>query len=131
MQPESPSPYCSQETWVSTLLHAFNGPSSDVESTFFQLYNRATAITVDGNPYNFDTFVAHVVQLRSIIAVDFALESHCFLRDGNLFAEKHTLAATMREGGGERVEVEGYIFGELGEDGRALWVDEQTRTGSG
>ncbi|KAK4448915.1 hypothetical protein QBC34DRAFT_100869 [Podospora aff. communis PSN243] len=129
MQPPSPDPYSSQEAWTSTLLHAFNGPDSDVESTFLKLYTRDTAITIDGKLYTFESFLEHVMQLRSI-AVDFVLDSHCFLRDGNKFAEKHTLTATLR-GDGNKAQVEGYVFGELGENGKAVWVDEATRTVQG
>ncbi|KAK0750827.1 hypothetical protein B0T18DRAFT_401138 [Schizothecium vesticola] len=120
------NPYTSKEAWTRTLLQALNGPDSDVEPTFLKLYTRDTTITLDGKSYTLESFLTHVMQLRSI-AVDFELNSHCFLRDGNLFAEKHTLAGTMREGGA-RVEVEGYIFGEIDESGKAGWVDEQTRT---
>jgi len=120
------SPYTSKEAWTATILQAFNGPDEDVESTFLKLYTRETAINIDGKTYDFAAFLAHAMHIRSITA-SVELNSHCFLRDGNMFAEKHTLMATMKQDG-PPVVVEAYLFGEIGEDGRAVWVDEQPRT---
>ena len=119
-------PYSSKEAWVATLQSAFNGPQEDVEPTMLKLYTKETKITIDGKSYDWDAFMANVAWVRDVSSkVD--INSHCFLRDGNLFAEKHTLTATMKSDG-PPVTVEGYIFGELGDDGKALWVDEQPRT---
>jgi hypothetical protein len=122
---EHTAPYFSKEAWTATILHAFNGPDEDVESTFLKLYTKDTLIKIDGKSYNFEAFLAHAMHIRNITS-GVELDSHCFLRDGNLFAEKHTLSATMKEDG-VRVVVEAYLFGELDADGKAVWVDEQTR----
>jgi hypothetical protein len=120
------NPYSSKEAWTATILEAFNGPAETVESTFLKLYTRDTVIKIDGKTYDFDSFLAHAMGIRSI-ATNVELTSHCFLRDGNLFAEKHTLTATMRQDG-TSVTAEAYLFGELGADSKAVWVDEQVRT---
>ncbi|KAK3349700.1 hypothetical protein B0T25DRAFT_548747 [Lasiosphaeria hispida] len=120
------TPYSSKEAWTATILQAFNGPDENVESTFLKLYTRDTAIKMDGKTYDFAAFLAHAMYIRSI-AASVELKSHCFLRDANMFAEKHTFMATMKQDG-TRVTVEAYLFGELDADSKAIWVDEQPRT---
>lgn len=120
------SPYSSKEAWTATILQAFNGPHEDVEATFLKLYTKDTSFKIDGKTYDYAAFLEYAMQIRSM-ATDVELTSHCFLRDGNLFAEKHTLTATMKQDG-TRVVVEAYLFAELDADERAIWVDEQPRT---
>ncbi|KAK3315639.1 hypothetical protein B0H66DRAFT_565687 [Apodospora peruviana] len=122
----TPSPYSSKEAWTATILEAFNGPDETVESTFLKLYTRDTIIKMDGKTYDFAAFLTQAMYFRSI-AVSFDLKSQCFLRDGNMFAEKHTFIATMKQDG-TRAAVEAYLFAELDADSKAIWVDEQPRT---
>ena len=126
MAPSASSPYSSKEGFTATLLHAFNGPESEVKPTFLTLYNEDTVVKMNGATYSFDEFLAHVANVRGLLT-NFEIESHAFLRDGNMVAEKHTLKATRKEDG-KSVGAEGYIFGELNDEGRAVWVDEQART---
>ncbi|KAK5658112.1 hypothetical protein OQA88_2668 [Cercophora sp. LCS_1] len=120
------NPYSSKEAWTATILQAFNGPDDEVEATFLKLYTKSTSFKIDGKTYDYPAFLEYAKQIRSI-AANVELTSHCFLRDGNLFAEKHTLVATTKQDG-TRVMVEAYLFAEIGADGRAVWVDEQPRT---
>lgn len=126
MPPSPPSPYSSKERFTATLLHAFNGPDSEVKPTFLTLYNEDTILKINGTIYSFDEFLAHVANVRRLLT-NFEIKSHAFLRDGNMVAEKHTLRATRKEDG-KLVGAEGYIFGELNDGGRAFWVDEQARS---
>ncbi|KAK1749402.1 hypothetical protein QBC47DRAFT_395852 [Echria macrotheca] len=120
------NPYSSKKTWAAALLHAFNGPDDEIEEAFLALYNKHTVFNINGETYSFEKFLVHVASVRNILA-NFKIESHCFLRDGNMFAEKHTLTATRKEDG-MQVGAEGYVFGELDGGSRAIWVDEQART---
>jgi hypothetical protein len=120
------NPYASKEAWTAAILRALTGPEEEVESTFLTLYTKETDIKIDGKTYDFPGFLANAAHVRSISS-DIELKSHCFLRDGNFFAEKHTLTATLKHDG-SKIAVEGYIFGELNDDNKAVWVDEQPRT---
>ena len=120
------NPYSSKEAWLATLHSAFNGPQEQVESTFLKLYTKETVIKMDGKTYDWDAFMAHVAWIRDV-ASNIEIKSHCFLRDGNMLADKHTLTATMKNDAPD-VVVEAYLFGELDDDGKAVWVDEQART---
>jgi hypothetical protein len=56
---------------------------------------------------------------------DVRITPHYFLRDGALFASKHTSSATTADGTRQQAEV--LCMGELNSEGKAFWLEEMVR----
>jgi hypothetical protein len=118
------SPYASKEAWAATIERAFNNPESELEGTILSLYAKDVTITVNGNVMKWDTFLPDVKEIRARTA-SVRVTSHHFLRDGKMFAERHTVIGTGIDGS-ER-QVEAMCIGQLDDEGKAIWQEEITR----
>ena len=70
-----------------------------------------------------DSFARHAGKLREIIASG-KIEVHDELRDGNLYATRHRVLLSKRNG--EKVDMEVYMFAETDESGRFIRIEEAT-----
>lgn len=116
--------YSDKETWVAAVSKIFNGPESEIEASALALYTTDVTITANGSTMNMAGFITYVKNIRNI-APSVEITSHYFLRDGNLFADKHTVIGTGPDG--SITQVENLVIGELNEEGRCFWIEEQSR----
>ncbi|WP_330331265.1 nuclear transport factor 2 family protein [Streptomyces sp. NBC_00536] len=77
----------------------------------------------DGTWADRDGFVAHIAHLRTVLAGG-SVEVHEELTDGTLYADRHTVRATKKDGSTVRMEV--YVFAEFAPDGRFRRIEETT-----
>ncbi|MHC3774483.1 nuclear transport factor 2 family protein [Pantoea agglomerans] len=70
-----------------------------------------------------DSFARHARKLREII-VSGKIEVHDELREGNLYATRHRVLCTKRNG--EKVDMEVYMFAETDNLGRFIRIEEAT-----
>ncbi|MGW6688369.1 nuclear transport factor 2 family protein [Streptomyces sp. NPDC054961] len=68
-------------------------------------------------------FLEHIAHLRTVVAGG-TLEVHDELSDGRLYADRHTVHVTKKDG--STVSTEVYLFGEFAPDGRFRRVEETT-----
>jgi hypothetical protein len=73
-------------------------------------------------------FAEHIAHLRKVVSTG-SLQVHEELRDGPIYAERHTIAVTRTDGSEVRTEV--YVFGECAPDGRFRRIEETTLMLSG
>ncbi|MFG2977012.1 nuclear transport factor 2 family protein [Streptomyces sp. NPDC048331] len=69
------------------------------------------------------SFTQHMTRLRSLIRSGH-IEVHDEVRDGTLYADRHTVTLVHEDGHTSRTEV--YLFAHLSPDGRFRRVDETT-----
>ncbi|WP_230624270.1 nuclear transport factor 2 family protein, partial [Pantoea ananatis] len=70
-----------------------------------------------------DSFSQHARKLREIISFG-KIEVHDELRDGNLYATRHRVLCTKRNG--DEVEMEVYFFAETDDSGLFVRIEEAT-----
>ncbi|MFE6050439.1 nuclear transport factor 2 family protein [Kitasatospora sp. NPDC056446] len=68
-------------------------------------------------------FADHIAHLRTLVA-DGRVEVHEELRDGDRYADRHTVHLTKKDGSTVRTEV--YVFADLAPDGRFSRLEETT-----
>jgi len=78
---------------------------------------------IDGKWDDRAGFLAHITHLRDVVAVG-VVEVHEELRNGSLYADRHTVTITKADGSTVRMEV--YLFGEQAADGRFRRIEETT-----
>lgn len=99
-----------------------------LEETVARYFAPGYTQLTDGVPAGYDEFVAHIRLLRSRCA-EGRIVMERFVRDGETFADQHTVAVTKLDGGTLTAEV--YVFGEVDGDGRLRWLEEVTRITAG
>ncbi|KAK1255612.1 hypothetical protein MKX07_007871 [Trichoderma sp. CBMAI-0711] len=121
------SPFTNKDSFAAAISTAFNCPDSDVETSLLNLYTRDSIIIVNQNRMSWEKFVPYIEAIRArTMSVD--VECHHFIRDGNMFAERHTARGTGKDG--TTTEVEAFTMGELNEEGKAIWLEEIAILGS-
>ena len=121
----STSPYISQATWAAAINHLFNGPESEVEATLSRLYSKDCVVRRKGDRLSWAAIYAQVMKIRQQIN-SIQITSQRWVRNGSLFAEKHTVVAAYKNGKGGMSEV--MMMCGLNDDGTAAWLDEMSRT---
>ena len=116
--------YANKEAWVAAVSKLFNGPESEIEDSILALYTADVTVTANGSSMKMADFIAYVQNIRNI-AASVEIKSHVFLRDGNLFADKHTVIGTGHDG--SKTQAENLVIGELNEEGKCFWIEEQSR----
>jgi len=116
--------YSNKEAWIAAVSKLFNGPESEIQDRILALYAPNVTATVNGSSMKMANLIAYVKNIRNI-AVSVEITSHCFLRDGNFFADKHTVIGTGHDG--SKTQAENLIIGELNEEGKCFWIEEQSR----
>ncbi|KAL6857318.1 Metallo-hydrolase/oxidoreductase [Trichoderma novae-zelandiae] len=106
-----PSPFTNKDTFVAAIHAAFNCPDSDLEKSILHLYTKQSLIT----------FVPYIKAIRArTTSVD--VECHHLIRDGSMFAERHTAIGTGKDG--TMTKAEALLMGEVNEEGKAIWLEE-------
>ncbi|MER5637399.1 nuclear transport factor 2 family protein [Kitasatospora sp. NPDC002227] len=82
----------------------------------------------DGSWADRDAFAEHIAHLRTLVA-EGRIEVHDELRDGDRYADRHTVHLVKHDGAAVSVEV--YVFAELAQDGRFRRIEETTLMLSG
>jgi len=116
--------YPNKEVWAAAILKVFNGPESEIEENVLKLYSRDVTVTANGTSMKFDGFLEYVKSIRAQ-ATSVSVVPHYFLRDGNLFADKHTTIGTLHDG--SKTRFESLLIGELNEEGKCFWIEEISR----
>jgi hypothetical protein len=116
--------YSNKEAWVTAVSKIFNGPESEIEDNILALYTPDVSVTANGSLMTMAELTAYINTIRST-AVSVEITSHYFLRDGNLFADKHTVIGIGHDGSKTQVEV--LVIGQLNEEGKCFWIEEASR----
>ncbi|MFD9888612.1 nuclear transport factor 2 family protein [Amycolatopsis sp. NPDC059027] len=82
----------------------------------------------DGTWADRDGFLEHIAHLREVVASG-SVQVHEELTDGKLYADRHTIDVTKKDGGTVSTEV--YVFAEFAPDGRFRRIEETTLMLSG
>lgn len=113
---------------LTELLTAFTVDivhSRDDAETVVDRYHTPDVVQFsDGRRFEREQLVAHVHPVRKNL-VDFEIEVHDSVRDGDRVAARYTLHAEMRRG--RRVRTEIHAFADFAEDGRLRRVHQLTR----
>ncbi|PTB70163.1 Metallo-hydrolase/oxidoreductase [Trichoderma citrinoviride] len=117
----TPSAFTNKDTFAAAIHAAFNCPDSDLEARILDLYTRQSLITVNENRMSWKDFVPYVKAIRAR-RTSVEIQCHHFIRDGNMFAERHTASGTGKDG--TITKAEALLMGELNEEGKAIWVEE-------
>ena len=118
------NPYSNKEAWVAAVSKIFNGPESEMEDNIHALYAADVTVTANGSSMKMTELIAYIKNIRNM-APTVEITSHCFLRDGNFFADKHTVVGIGHDG--SKTQVENLVVGELNEEGKCFWIEEQSR----
>lgn len=117
-----------QAQGLTELLTAFTVDivhSRDDAETIVDRYHAPDVVQYsDGKRFERDQLIAHVHPVRKNL-VDFRIELHDAVRDGDRVAARYTLHAEMRRG--RRVRTEIHAFADFAEDGRLRRVHQLTR----
>lgn len=95
-----------------------------LEETIARYFAPEYTQLTDGVMSDYDLFTEHIRTLRRrVIGGTVVVER--LVRDGSRFADRHAL--TMTTTAGAQIRSELYMFGEVANDGRLLWVEELSR----
>ncbi|KAM0257762.1 hypothetical protein ACHAQJ_004213 [Trichoderma viride] len=115
------SPFSSKEAFGAAIEKAFNSPDSELESRILDLYTKDSIITVNRNRMTWDEFLPYIKAIRNrTMSVD--IKPHHFVRDGNMFAERHSAYGHGKDG--KETQAEAMLMGELNEEGKVIWLEE-------
>lgn len=125
---DSKTTYTSGENWASAIEQMYSGPESAVKNIVQSLWAKDCAITIMGNKMTRDALLGYIKSIRDGHSA-IRIRSERWVRDGNLFAEKHH--ATGYGNDGTVTEGEVWVMGELNSDGKAIMFEEIMRLISG
>ncbi|MGN6125323.1 MAG: hypothetical protein ACTHON_02060 [Humibacter sp.] len=110
---------------ISAALHdLINDQELSVEDALDRHFRPEYRQSTNGDWIDRATFAEQMTQLRTF--VDHAeIEVVAELTQGDIYAERHVLTATQRDGGTASQEV--FLFGEIAEDGRFASLEELVR----
>ena len=112
---------------MTTIAAALNDllftPDLPVEEAIDRHFAPGYRQRTDGSWDDRAGFTAHMTHLRSLVAHG-EVEVHEELRNGSLYADRHTVTVTKTDGSTVRMEV--YLFGEQAADGRFCRIEETT-----
>lgn len=115
------SPFSGKDAFAAAVAAAYNSTDSELESKILNLYTKDSVITVNQNRMAWDEFLPYVKAIRAR-TTSVEVKSHHFVRDGNMFSERHTAFGTGKDG--TKTRAEAMLMGELNEDGKAIWLEE-------
>lgn len=109
---------------INTVLdEIINQQEIPLEKILDHYFNASYRQRTDNEWEDLDGFVHHARKLREIIAFG-EVKVLDELRSGNLYATRHRVLCTKRDG--ELVDMEVYMFAEMDEAGKFLRVEEAT-----
>jgi hypothetical protein len=111
----------SKEAYEKHLNDSFAVGDEEFDNLFKAAFSPELEMIFGGQPRNFDDMYNSLKGLRTRIASS-KVKVLYFLRDGNIFAERHSVESTGKDG--KITIVEAYCFGEADEQGRIRKVDE-------
>ncbi len=124
-----PEPDVSAAAFIEELLNdVMLKPSGDLRVVADKYFSPQYRQRTDGEWLSRSEFLEHAAHLRSLL-VEASVVIHQALRDGNQISSRHTVRATKQDGG--QVESDVYLFGELDDQDRFLYIDELTRMVAG
>ncbi|MET9697049.1 nuclear transport factor 2 family protein [Streptomyces sp. NPDC006529] len=120
----SSSTHAPARTDIATALgELLFSPESDLHEVADRHFAPGYRQRTDGAWADRAGFLEHIAHLRTVVA-EGSVEVHEELTDGTLYADRHTVRATKKDGSTVRMEV--YLFGEFAPDGRFLRIEETT-----
>lgn len=112
-----------KETFQAALNSFFSGKPKKTEADLARICHPSFTLTAEHEAMNFPGFVKHMTWLReNLPANSVSLTITQFLVDGNQRADRHSSTTTMPDGTVRGAET--YLFAEVADDGRLLWVKE-------
>jgi hypothetical protein len=102
--------------------------SHPLESTIDRYFTPDYTQRTDGEIASRAGFAEHIAALRALTAHGSVTVCEVVV-DGNRIADRHEVTVTRHDGSTSQLEV--YLFGEVGSDGRLRRVDEITRAING
>ncbi|MFI5984489.1 nuclear transport factor 2 family protein [Streptomyces sp. NPDC051555] len=118
-----------QNTDISTALaDLLFAPELDLQIAVDRHFAPDYRQRTDGSWADRAEFTAHIAHLRTVLAGG-SVEVHEELTNGTLYADRHTVRATKKDGSTVHMEV--YLFGEFAADGRFRRIEETTLMLSG
>ncbi|KAL7948166.1 beta-lactamase-like protein [Trichoderma barbatum] len=115
------TPFSSTGSVAAALESAFSCPDASLEATLLSIYTQQTIITVNQKRMAWEEFLTYIKAIRSR-TTSVEIKSHYFLRDGNMFSERHSAYGHGKDG--TKTHAEAMLMGELNEDGKAIWLEE-------
>jgi hypothetical protein len=112
-----------KETFQAALNSFFSGKPEETEADLTRICHPSFRLTAENEDLDFPGFVKHMHWLRENLepnAVSLTITQ--FLVDGNQRADRHSSTSKMPDGTVRGAET--YLFAEVADDGRLLWVKE-------
>ncbi|CAK7200774.1 hypothetical protein SEUCBS139899_003473 [Sporothrix eucalyptigena] len=112
-----------KETFQVALNSLFNGKPDETETDLARICHPTFRLTAEKEDLDFPGFVKHIRWLRENLPVNsVSLTITQFLVDGNQRADRHSSTTVMPDGQVRGAET--FLFAEIADDGRLLWVRE-------
>ncbi|KAL1903361.1 hypothetical protein Sste5346_000647 [Sporothrix stenoceras] len=112
-----------KETFEAAISGFFSGKPEETEAYLATICHPSFRLTADNEAMDFPGFVKHMTWLRENLPPNaISLTITQFLVDGNQRADRHSSTTKMPDGTVRGAET--YLFAEVADDGRLLWVKE-------
>ncbi|CAK7219266.1 hypothetical protein SBRCBS47491_003787 [Sporothrix bragantina] len=112
-----------KETFQAALNSFFNGKPDETEADLARICHPTFRLSAENEDLDFTGFVKHMRWLReNLPANSVSLTITQFLVDGNQRADRHSSTTVMPDGKVHGAET--FLFAEVANDGRLLWVRE-------
>ncbi|CAK7267642.1 hypothetical protein SEPCBS57363_002690 [Sporothrix epigloea] len=112
-----------KETFQAALNSFFTGKPEETETDLARLCHPTFRLSAEDEELDFSGFVKHMHWLReNLPANSVSLTITQFLVDGNQRADRHSSTTVMPDGKVRGAET--FLFAEIADDGRLLWVKE-------
>jgi hypothetical protein len=108
---------------ASALTDLLLTPGLDLHEAIDRHFSPDYRQRTDGRWDDRSQFTAHIAHLREVVAGG-SVTVHDELRDGDRYADRHTVEVVKTDGATVRMEV--YLFAELAADGRFRRIEETT-----
>ncbi|MER5727456.1 nuclear transport factor 2 family protein [Streptomyces sp. NPDC002138] len=120
----TPRTHARTHTDIATALRdLLFSPGSDLDEVADRHFAPDYRQRTDGSWADRAGFLDHIAHLRTVVA-EGSVEVHEELSDGTLYADRHTVHVTKKDG--STVSMEVYLFGEFAPDGRFRRIEETT-----
>ncbi|KIH88200.1 hypothetical protein SPBR_07958 [Sporothrix brasiliensis 5110] len=112
-----------KDTFEAALNSFFSGKPEETEADLTRLVHPSFRLTAEFEDLDFPGFVKHITWLRENLPANaVSLTITQFLVDGKQRADRHSSTTKMPDGNVRGAET--YLFAEVADDGRLLWVKE-------
>ncbi|KAL7917429.1 Metallo-hydrolase/oxidoreductase [Trichoderma austrokoningii] len=111
----------SKEAFASAIEAVFTCPESELESKILNIYTKDAVIIVNQKRMTWNDFFPYMRGFNNSLA-SIQIKPHHLLRDGNMFAEKHTAYAVSKDG--TKSQAEAICLFEVNEEKKVIWLEE-------